>query len=154
MCLNVADEHVQELAVSFRGLVERCDKSNLQLHIQRFPCGSCGDVCWLLARFLADREAPGFHYFCGSRRKPERRDSQISSHAWLQHGDLIVDITADQFIEIDGPIIITRLSDWHAELDGEDKGVADYRERYRSEPGVLANFEEAYERIVVNSNGT
>lgn len=50
-----------------------------------------------------------------------------SSHAWLQSGELIVDITADQFPDVDARVIVLERSAWHIALNGEVENVADYR---------------------------
>lgn len=44
-----------------------------------------------------------------------RRDvgDYSQSHAWLEQDGLLVDITADQFDEIDEPVIVTTDSPWH-----------------------------------------
>ena len=139
---------IRRQARKFREFVERCDKSELELKIQDFPRGSCGDVACLLARYLSEGGAPGFRYFLGQRRKPEQKEPTFASHAWLQLDDLIVDITADQFSEVREPVIVTRMSAWHATLRGEDKGIADYRQRYAHEPRVFEAFEVAYDCIV------
>jgi hypothetical protein len=58
----------------------------------------------------------GFEYICGNKHKS---DGSPSSHAWLQNGGWIVDITADQFPDVDEPVIVTNSSEWHQQWDPE-----------------------------------
>jgi hypothetical protein len=37
----------------------------------------------------------------------------LSSHAWIERGGLIVDITADQFADISERVIVTTDATWH-----------------------------------------
>lgn len=46
------------------------------------------------------------------------------SHAWLQRGPLVVDITAYQFDEVDAPVIVSEDSRWRSA--GEVENVADF----------------------------
>lgn len=140
-----------ECARRFRRLIETCDRGALCLPIQAFPNGSCGDVCPLLAAYLSEQGYPAFHYVCGERERIDDTGLRFGSHAWLQKGSLIVDITADQFPEISLPVIVTASSEWHRSLSGEDKGVADFRERFANEPSILAAFREAY--ACINRHG-
>jgi len=48
------------------------------------------------------------------------------SHAWIKQGDIIIDITADQFDEIKAPIIETKASPWHDSFDTELLHEADF----------------------------
>lgn len=40
-----------------------------------------------------------------------------SSHAWLRQGNVIVDVTADQFPDMDQPVIVTTDDGWHRQFD-------------------------------------
>ena len=51
----------------------------------------------------------------------------MTTHAWIQRGTLIVDITADQFEEINESVLVLYDSEWHEQWSGEVKSVADYR---------------------------
>jgi hypothetical protein len=42
----------------------------------------------------------------------------------VQVGEIIIDITADQFSEeIDIPVIVTRMSNWHKQFKGKRSGL-------------------------------
>jgi hypothetical protein len=120
------DRHVTELfqlATVFRRAIVQCDPKALGITLQHFPNGACGDASLLLAKYFEHHEHGQFDYVLGQRNG--------HSHAWLQQGDLIADITADQFEDQDRPVIVTRDHGWHRGFHGEVQGVADF-ERYDS----------------------
>jgi len=70
------------------------------------------------------------------------------SHAWLQNKeDLIVDITADQFDEIDEKIIVTEDKKWHSSFESEIKHVAHFK--IYDKPTVL-RLGNAYKENIKN----
>lgn len=48
------------------------------------------------------------------------------THAWIQHGDIIIDITADQFTEIDQAVIVAANSVWHEQFTSSVLHEADF----------------------------
>ena len=89
-----------------------CDRSTLPASFEQFPRGSCGDTAPLLGHYLTSLGLGEFDYVLGERGRygPETTEQ---SHAWLQQGMAIVDITADQFEEIEDEVIVLEDSDWH-----------------------------------------
>lgn len=121
----------------FRIAIENCDKSSLPLSFEQFPKGSCGDATLLLAKFLEESGYGEFNYILGKRNG--------SSHAWLEQGDVVVDITADQFTDMPHPAFVECGSKWHASFCGEIQNVADfdsYDER------TIATLRPAYHAIL------
>ena len=55
-----------------------------------FPEAACGETCRLLAQWMADH-GYDFDYVT------LERSSEYQSHAWLQRGAIVIDITCDQF---------------------------------------------------------
>ena len=80
--------------------------------IRDFPRGSCGDAALLLGTLLSDCGLGEFMHVGGERG--DKSDQTWCTHGWIKQDSLIVDITADQFAEIDTPIIVSRNSPWHA----------------------------------------
>ena len=107
--------HLAQLRVTatqFRSMLERTGAACFQ-HFDEFPRGCCGDTCYLLATHL---EATGFGRFI---YRVGWRDG--CSHAWLEQDGIIVDITADQFADGPGPVIVTNDSDWHRQfINGQE----------------------------------
>jgi hypothetical protein len=133
---------LREVAARFRHAIKRCDCQRLAIGMQDFPTGSCGDATDLLGAYLADEGLGSFMYVEGWRGAVEDRHS----HAWLEEDGLIVDITADQFPEIEQPVIVTRHSDWHATFEREEIARrADYRIYNRS---AVATLERTYRAIL------
>ena len=118
-------ERIREIATHFRQAIERCDLPRLGPTFEEFPAGSCGDATPLLGTYLCEQGFGQFGYMLGERPIPN--DWQTQSHAWLQQGELIVDITADQFPEVSEPVIVTAESAWHSQFEGTLQHAADYR---------------------------
>lgn len=115
---------IEAIATSVRRALEMIDSKDLPW--PSFPRGACGDTSLVLGQVLHDTGITGFDYICGNKYKD---DGSCSSHAWLRRDGLIVDITADQFSDVDVPVIVARNSGWH-----------DQWEQDRPTPGTL----EAY----------
>jgi hypothetical protein len=141
---------LKEAATRFRLAIERCDPKHLGIAMQGFPKGSCGAAGPLLGTYLAEQGLGRFTYVLG------RRDSDGINghhyHAWLEADGIIVDITADQFPEIDQKVIVTTQSDWHATFEREEaKDPADYR-IYEECP--IAKLGETYRAILTKMEGS
>lgn len=101
-------DRVEALAIAVRRAIELCDPTELPW--QHFPRGACGDTALILGQVLHEAGITGFEYICGNKYN---ENGACSSHAWLRNGEWIVDITADQFADIDVPVTVTRNSEWH-----------------------------------------
>jgi hypothetical protein len=134
-------DDVKKAALSFRALVEAAPKGGLPISLQNFPNGACGDTTLLLGRYLAELGHGEFRYYLG------RRDGR--SHAWLQRGPLIVDITADQFDDFEAPVFVADDSPWHGGFAGEDQHAAD--PTVFGEP-TTSSLAAAYTLIVGNTH--
>jgi hypothetical protein len=139
--LNVDRVALEQSAVQFRRALERSDLSFLPT-LADFPKGSCGDATLLLARFLLDSGFGAFDYVCGETAS-ER--GGLQTHAWLQRGRLIIDITADQFDDVETAVLVTDNHAWHDRFQSEVKHVADW-DLYDSR--TRASLASAYKRIL------
>ncbi|NTA40588.1 hypothetical protein [Agrobacterium salinitolerans] len=111
-------EQLEILARRFRDAIERTPANLLPITFQNFPAGACGDATLVLGHYLKAQGLAAFDYVLGMRDN--------HSHAWLQHGDIIIDITADQFSEIDQSVIVTAHPTWHSEFAAEVLHEADF----------------------------
>jgi hypothetical protein len=102
-------DRIRDAATAFRAAIEAC-KGQLGIAFEEFPRGACGDTALLLARYLHLEGFGDFTYVSGERVSPGEDD--FYTHAWLRQGDVIIDITADQF-EGQPPVIVTKDSGWH-----------------------------------------
>ena len=136
-------ENIVIRATQFRAALEKCDKTLLPITFECFPSGSCGDATLLLAKYLQNTGLGTFDYIGGVIRETENQKFQ--THAWLQRGKIIVDITADQFDEIESPVIVTKDHSWHNQFEEETRNVADYDIYDNSTKGMLSL---AYRRVI------
>jgi hypothetical protein len=100
---------IEFIARAVRRAFETCKPSELPW--PAFPRGACGDASLVLGQVLDDGGIKGFEYVCGNKYKVT--GEWYSSHAWLSHGDCIVDITADQFADVSDSVIVSSNSQWH-----------------------------------------
>jgi hypothetical protein len=122
--------HIRQLAVEFRGAIERCPRSRLPIQFRDFPHGG-GDAALLLAKFLQENGHTGFVYVVGMR--------EGCSHAWLQRDDLIVDITADHFSDQRQSVIVALKSAWHKTFERDHEDEADFEKYDRHTAAELGN---------------
>ncbi|HEY2773169.1 MAG TPA: hypothetical protein VGK20_03850 [Candidatus Binatia bacterium] len=102
------------IALDFRRAIE---KSRLRRHAKimaRFPVGCCKHSSQLLARYLVtDLHVPLVTFVHGERGGGPNGDPW-QSHVWLRVGQHTVDITADQYNEVDVPVVVSVGSGWHS----------------------------------------
>ncbi len=114
-------DKIHRVALQFRIAIEACDRSMLPISFEQFPRGSCGDVTPLLGTYLIEHGFGPFDYVLGVR------EGSGHTHAWLRKGQLDVDITADQFTDAPGSIIVCVESPWHRTFRQRVEHVADFR---------------------------
>lgn len=107
---------LNDAAKLFRDLIMRTQRNSLPITLQDFPNGACGDTALLLGHYLSELGYGEFRYYLGWRGG--------RSHAWLQSGLVIVDITADQFEDFGNPVFVSDRSPWHEDFVGTDQHVA------------------------------
>lgn len=93
--------------------------------MQKFPRGACGDSSLLLGAYLKDLGISGFSYISASRGDCVL--NTWTSHAWLQSGVCVIDITAGQFPDAPSKIIVASPSPWHLSFDAEEPSESDFR---------------------------
>ena len=130
------------LATRFRNALVAVVEDHVKARIRGFPIdafprGACGDAARLLATYLREQECGTFDYCFGQRRG--------KSHAWLWRGELVVDITADQFEDQDSPVIVTRNSIWHSTFRDIREGSAYFDQYGDSDRNRMLRF---YELII------
>lgn len=109
-----------------RSAIEALPREKLPITMLAFPAGSCGDVSLLLGTYLKDSGIPDFEYVSGDRGSHDA--NTWTSHAWLARGSLVVDITADQFEDAPGKIIVSEDSVWHRTFKAELGQPSDFRD--------------------------
>jgi hypothetical protein len=88
---RMTPEAIKRLAVKCRKLIRESDRSQWGPQFRDFP-GACGDVSEMFGTYLFER--------CGVNAKyvsSVEGTGFDGTHAWLELGDLIIDLTCDQF---------------------------------------------------------
>lgn len=134
-------EQIRECVERVREALQGLNPDDLPIGLKLFPRGACGDACLILGAALQDKELGDFRYVCGLTHK----DGGNESHAWLVGEGLIIDITADQFMDGMPAAFVEPASDWHDRWDDvTEAGPADYRQW---KGHTLYELDQVYEAI-------
>lgn len=102
------DRLLRRISTIFRETIESMEQSEFpvtcQLH-HSFPGGACGDTSMLLGNFLLREYYIDSTYICGSSLIEGREQW---THAWLEYAGYKLDITADQFEEVNDKVIVCK----------------------------------------------
>jgi hypothetical protein len=119
-------ERIEQLAHKLRSVIETVPRQDLPVGMRSFPKGACGNSAILLGAYFTNFEIEGFVYVQGKRGS--RKHNTYASHAWLSRETLVVDITADQFSDAPGPVIVADPSPWHQTFRAQElTAPGDYR---------------------------
>ena len=133
-------DHPVSLAASrFRDAIIRCPRNDLR-SLRDFPRGSCGDASVLLGEYLHQTGYGQWDYVAGER------EPDLHSHAWLEQDGLIVDITADQFSDINEPVIVTGDRSWHQQFSYPEPRHPALIDSY--DPATRTILREIYARVM------
>lgn len=130
-------DELANAAAAFRAAIERTPAAQLPIGLQGFPKGACGDATDLLGYYLKTQGLGTFDYVSGEGWD---EDGEWFSHAWLRQGNVIVDITADQFPG-KAPVIVTDASPWHDGFEAEVPHEADF---HVYDPNTVSTLAAAY----------
>ncbi len=108
------------LATRIRQIILATPEHKRPTRLIDFPAGACGDTSLLIGSYLIDLGYSNIEYVVGLNGE--------QSHAWLECGDIIIDITADQFGSHINPIIVTRDRTWHNLFKDQKREPGDFRE--------------------------
>ena len=116
---------VERLAWRMRNTIDALPRQELPIPMSNFPKGACGDGSLLLGAFLVDSGFSGFEYVSAERGSHE--NETWASHGWLAKGDLVVDITADQFPDGPAKVVVAEPSIWHSQFEVQSVEPSDFR---------------------------
>jgi hypothetical protein len=111
--------------------------------LSQFPMASCQATSTILGIYLFNKNIQEIKLVHGSRK------NNHESHVWLVRGELIIDITADQFRgEGQSNVVVTSNSPWHNKnwKRGAILPIENYAD-LNSETWQEENFEETYHTI-------
>lgn len=110
--LSNFENDLYKLAVEFRIVFQEAALPESSLG-GIFPQGLCGTACDMLSKYLEQNGISTAYVF--------GENSNCITHAWLEYEDLIIDITADQFSEIDEKVVVTRNRCWYEQFNIESR---------------------------------
>lgn len=112
-------EQIKQYGISFRKAIQSMpiDELPSSSFFESFPRGCCGDTSHLFAKYLASKGIESY-YVWGLKGN--------QSHAWLEVDDIIIDLTADQFVEVSEEVIVTTNRKWHSQFNVQDKYLSDF----------------------------
>lgn len=118
-----------DCALKFRQAIEKAkfagEFTNDRI-LFKFPTACCGDASCLLGQYLLDYGISS-KYVCGNYYYDDGGGAQ--SHAWLEIGDVIIDITGDQFkfhsefFNYDTPVFVGKADKMHLLFEVEERDV-------------------------------
>jgi hypothetical protein len=137
------EEKIRELAERFREAIIRCNRAELPVSLTDFPIGSCADASMLLGTYFKDNGIEGFNLVKGKRGE----GSSLETHYWLEKSNVLVDISADQFEDVNEPVVIDEPdSKWYGAFDKATLQEADYHTIEATD--VKAHLGAVYEFIL------
>ncbi len=115
---------LKQLSKNFRAAILRCDLSELCSSFENFPAESCADASMLLGTYLIDNKIRAFNLIKGKRGEGH----SLETHYWLERDNIIVDITADQFDDVNEDVVITGIdANWYNSFKKEIRQEANFR---------------------------
>jgi hypothetical protein len=143
---NMEIEEIRNISMAVRGAI--ADSEAVWPHFWHgFPGGACSEASLVLGAILDDAGHGGFECAWGEIVKP---DGTRPSHGWLQRGDLIVDITADQFDDVTESIIVSRDSAWHRKWRVVTMSPGDLKEHKIREVAELYTLYHEVNRLLAH----
>lgn len=130
MKLKNYEMETQRLAAKFRQAIDFAKENGEFISDDAFcsfPSGCCGDTCYLLGQYLLDHDISST-YVCGNYYYDNPEEGP-QSHAWILINELIVDITADQFmfynefINYNLPVYVGNTDAFHKLFEVEERDV-------------------------------
>lgn len=128
-------KELERAAREFRAALLRCNARDLPIGLSAFPLGACGDASLLLGEHFRRLGYGAFTYVCGKRGQ--------QTHAWIERSGVVIDITADQFPEVNTPVLVTKAPAWHRQFPVDFTNTTDLRKydpqtRYTLERALTA----------------
>ncbi|MFK3968598.1 hypothetical protein ACI2KT_34125 [Ensifer adhaerens] len=139
-------DELAKAAAAFRAAIEQTPAAKLPITLQAFPEGACGDATDLLGYYLKTQGFGTFDYVSGEAWD---EDGEWYSHAWLRQGNVIVDITADQFPG-KAPVIVTDTSPWH---DGFEVKVLHEADFHVYDANTVSTLAATYAAVMETLDG-
>ena len=140
MILKIKGTKLVEAVTAYRKALESSRFTGYPV-LGNFPFEACDVASLLLATYLTSMGFGQFECVKGRRRRRDR--GRIRFHVWLEQNHTIIDITADQFQDGMGAVVVTNDRSWHDTFIQQTrwKNFVDFE----SDP---ENFKSIYDEIV------
>jgi len=102
------------IALEFRRAIEKSGARRHSKVMTRFPIGCCKHASQLLARYLVTELHVPLVTFIHGERGGGGNGEPWQSHVWLSVNEHTLDITADQYAEVDSPVVVSVGGGWHS----------------------------------------
>jgi len=143
----MTEVELREIATDFRQAIEESDLSEASIgreaniRVGSFPYAACAEISTVLGMVLSNKYqvTPLVEKIVGTEV-----DGEFISHHWLEHNDIIIDVTPDQFDRIDDKVIVSSESKFHKE---DLKDSKDYSENFELE-NQFEWIKTIYDKIV------
>ena len=138
-------ETVKRAAAAFRIGIEKVKDSLSFGLMKRFPNGCSKTASLLLARYLVQELGASPVTFVSATGRDEK--DGLVTHLWLEFSGIIVDITADQFRDIQQAVIVTTDRSWHDRTFPEQESYDFATEERTFDDYYKIKFDSDYNKI-------
>lgn len=155
----MTEEELRIIATDFRQAIEESDLSEksigreANIRVGDFPYAACSEISTVFGIVLTEKY----------NLKPlevkianiEGLEDEFGTHHWLEHDDIIIDVTADQFDVVDEKVIVSTDSEFHKKYT---KNISTYQDKFVLENDfdwikpIYDEIVPRYEAIVAGKN--
>jgi hypothetical protein len=138
-------QYLRGLATAFRDAVAQASDEFPDFprkKFRSFPKDTCRHASELLAEYLLENGLTDVYIVLNGYRDGD----SDKSHAWVEVGSVIVDITASQFDDVSEDVIINEDHAWHDQFRNQQREPAE-RDFTRYGSGPRENMKKAYAAI-------
>jgi hypothetical protein len=146
-------QEIRSAAERFREAIERSswDLDRDRYFILRNLRAMCKPAAMLVGKYLHEELSCQPIEFV-SAQKWFANGSVERSHFWLEHKGLIVDISADQYPEIDQPVIVTGDRSWHETFTTQNRFPYSQVVNTNTVPKVYATYGHVLDTLNAGTN--
>ncbi len=141
-------EVLSKLAVRFRQAVEEeiSISDYVDVELNSFPVGSCEVTSQMFALYLISLNYENVKLTFNKRNKLDLSDYRKDSHVWIVvGGELIIDLTGDQYSDCSEPVIVSKNSKFHNSFSL--KNIREVTGTCLFRPGCTSGYSNFYKRV-------
>ena len=138
---QLQESRLYETVLSFHDTLAKIS-NQFRLLFGDYPRGACGSGSEMLGYYLQTRHAVDTTYCNGETHYP-----RYQSHAWLEYGKIIVDITCCQFVDCPFPCPYVGIDNsWHGPWNPERRPIG-------QAIGGTCHWKPAYNKLLSELHG-